>query len=53
VEVGAAKQSTWDNFIEHGKMPKHINHNPNYVIEQGTLATGTVALTSAVMNFLQ
>lgn len=52
IEVGAAKQSTWDAFVEDGTMPRYTNHNPNFVIEQGAIPTGTIALTSVVLEFL-
>ncbi|MGF1695763.1 amidohydrolase [Vibrio lamellibrachiae] len=52
VEVGAAKKAVWDGFINEGKMPEVINHNPRFVVEQGAVPTGTAALTSVVMEFL-
>jgi hippurate hydrolase len=52
VEVGAATQNTWDTFVEHGTFPRYTNHNPNFVVEQGAIPTGTIALTSVVKAFL-
>ncbi|QLE83712.1 amidohydrolase [Shewanella sp. Scap07] len=53
VEVGAATQQTWNNFTATGAFPKFTNHNPNFVVEQGAIATGTTALTSVVLEFLK
>ncbi|WP_295898665.1 amidohydrolase [uncultured Vibrio sp.] len=53
VEIGAAKQQVWEDFINEGKMPQYINHNPNFVVEKGSIPTGTAALTSVVMEFLE
>ncbi|MBW3696337.1 amidohydrolase [Vibrio sp. T187] len=52
VEVGAAKQQVWDDFINEGALPEYINHNPKFVVEQGSIPTGTAALTSVVLEFL-
>ncbi|MGZ9899980.1 amidohydrolase [Shewanella gaetbuli] len=52
LEVGAATQQTWDALINEGKQPKYMNHNPNFVVEQGAIPTGTIAATAVVQEFL-
>jgi len=52
VEVGAASEQTWSNFVEHGQLPKYMNHNPNFVVDPGSVPTGTAALSSVILEFL-
>ncbi|MBY5991152.1 amidohydrolase [Ferrimonas balearica] len=52
IEVGAGSEQGWENFVEHGQLPKYLNHNPKFVVEPDSIPSGTVALTSVVLSFL-
>ncbi|MGF1683740.1 amidohydrolase [Photobacterium minamisatsumaniensis] len=52
VEIGAASNETWSNFVENGQLPKYLNHNPNIVMDPGSVPAGTVALSSVILEFL-
>jgi hippurate hydrolase len=51
VEIGAGKPEVFEN-AKKGILPEVLNHNPRYVIEPGSVATGTLALSAVVMEFL-
>lgn len=53
IEVGSGTQDAYTNIVERGQLPAVVNHNPRYALDPGAIATGTIALTSVVLDYLE
>ena len=52
IEIGSGAPGVYRDFMEDGKLPAILNHNPRYVVERPAIAAGTTALTAVLMAFL-
>ncbi|SHG96426.1 amidohydrolase [Ferrimonas marina] len=53
VEVGSGTAQGWDNFVNDGILPRYLNHHPKFMVQPEAIPSGTVALTSVVLEFLE
>ena len=52
IEVGSGKADVYKNLVEKGQYPEGLNHTPKFAVERPAIATGTLALSAVVMEFL-